>query len=283
MLPMSTPPLLTVTYTAEADEVFEFHTEGQSRLFGRDDTRCDIVVWSAINGSDLSRVAGRIWRLEDELWVRNLSTRHELAIRLPGGAVLDTLPVRRENGVDRGPARSLPAPLAYVVGPSGCDLEVTQIRVLVPAAADFDGPYDPTRRLPALSSIRADLQPVAVALCRPILSGGTLPAAYREIMRDLGVKSQKRVRTLVSELCRIYQPTAHAPNGRGAQPADGEELGSPRIGPGGVRHWDLSTVPETEARARARPEALPDSYAVAHLLVRRGLVTAADLDVGPHV
>src|SRR5664279_1257267 len=55
---------------------------GKGRLFGRDDG-CDIVIWSAINGTDLSRVAGRIWRMEGELWVRNLSSRHELQVVQP--------------------------------------------------------------------------------------------------------------------------------------------------------------------------------------------------------
>src|SRR5688572_9881175 len=97
--------LLTVVYTGEPDEVFEFPDDGgRGRTFGRDDG-CDIVIWSALNGARLSRVAGRIWRMESELWLRNLSTYHELYVEVPGRPAEPPLPPRYEDPLDPGPAR----------------------------------------------------------------------------------------------------------------------------------------------------------------------------------
>ena len=78
-------PMLNVHYLYEPDEVWTFPVEGERVTFGRDDS-CDITIFSAINGNALSRVAGRIWRMENELWVRNLSERHDLDVEVPGQA-----------------------------------------------------------------------------------------------------------------------------------------------------------------------------------------------------
>src|SRR5690349_21031192 len=107
--------LLTVVYTDEPDETFEFRSEGQGVVFGRGDG-CDIVIWSAINGRELSRAAGRIWRMDDELWLRNLSTRHELYLDVPDSPAGPPLRPRHDTADDLGPACSIPAPLAYIHG-----------------------------------------------------------------------------------------------------------------------------------------------------------------------
>ncbi len=56
----SSAPLLAVAYRPDEhdpgqDEVFEFRFEDQRRTFGRD-PGCDIVIWTAINDRDLTRV-----------------------------------------------------------------------------------------------------------------------------------------------------------------------------------------------------------------------------------
>jgi hypothetical protein len=270
--------VLTVVYTGEPDEVFEFAEEGQSRLFGRDDARCEIVIWSALNGTELSRVAGRIWRMDGELWVRNLSTRHELQIRQPDLPSEAPLPPRREDGVDPGPARSIPGEVAYVEAPGGCELLVRQRRTPLEGRDPDSG--QATSRVPP---VPAQLRQVAVALCEPLLSGGQLPATYSEIMRRTGTASLKRTRTLVGELCSAYVREIPQLRDRIVARLEREEreLGlpaDPRLH-GGVWSFQPAVEPEQESEEvrRRRALALPDYYEVAHLLVRRRLVTADDL------
>jgi hypothetical protein len=270
---------LTVVYTGEPDEVTEFSQNGQSRTFGRDDARCEIVIWSAINGRDLSRVAGRIWRMEDELWLRNLSSRHELTIAVPDLPAEPPLPPR-SSPIDPGPARSIPAGLAYVRGPAGCELLVRQIpgRISVPEMSDFNG--ETTSHAPPVPTA---LMPVAAALCEPLLAGGQLPATYAEITRRAGLGSIRRTRGLVGRLCRLYaaetpqlqeriiarlqreQATLHLP----VEPT----LQS------GVWRFERASNGAVESREvrRRRALALPDYYEVAHLLVRRRLVAREDV------
>jgi hypothetical protein len=271
--------MLSVVYTGEADEVFEFTEEGKGRLFGRDDGRCDIVIWSAINGTDLSRVAGRIWRMEGELWVRNLSTEHEVQLVQPGLPAEAPLPPRRPDGRDPGPARSIPGELAYLRAPGGCELLVRQQRMpMAIPPADDDG--EMTRRVPPVPH---ELRRVAAALCEPLLSGGQLPAAYSEIMRRAGTGTLKRTRTLVAEVCTVY--VAEVPKLReriiDRLKREEQEFGlppDPRLRAGVwtyERRPDSSNEPQELRRRRAL--ALPDYYEVAHLLVRRRLITANDL------
>jgi len=270
--------VLTVAYTGEPDELFEFDEEGKGRLFGRDDAACDIVIWSAINGTELSRVAGRIWRTEGELWLRNLSTRHDLHLSQPGLPEEAPLPPRRDDGRDPGPARSIPGDVAYVRGPGGCELVVHQRRASFETDRRDDA--DMTSHVPPVPE---HLRAVAAALCAPLLSGSQLPAAYSEIMKNADTGSLKRTRTLVAELCAPY--VAEVPHLReriiARQEREERELELPAEARlrGGVWTYeqteDRSAEPEEIRRRRAL--ALPDYYEVAHLLVRRRLVAGSDL------
>lgn len=275
-------PLLSVTYTGEPDVIFEYRSEGESRHFGRDEQRCEIVVWSAINGRDLSRVAGSIWRMGEELWLRNLSTRHDLHIEVPGRPPEPALPPRLDDGIDRGPARTIPGPLAILRAPDGCELLVRQERDTAggPLAAST---LEETVRLPP---IPGDLRAVAIALCEPLLRGGQLPASYAQIAERTSTASQKKTRTDIARLCNLYAAAVPALRTRIAQRMD-RDLAALNVAAdsrlrGGI--WVFDPVPETDSdaeSARRRALALPDYFEVAHLLVRRRLVTTDDIEPDP--
>lgn len=265
-----TGTLLTATYTAEPDEVFEFHTEGQRRLFGRDDTQCDIVIWSAINGVELSRIAGQLWRMDGQLWVRNLSTEHELEIAAPGEHLSGPLPPRRADGIDPGAARSLPVPFAFVRGPGGCEIAAHQHEVplaLVQPSPDLDG----TIQVPPVPE---DLRSVALALCRPILAGGVLPATYAEISGQVKGLTHKQARRRVERLCAIYEqaiPSLRTQADRRGRRLEQELAFEGRVErrPGGIRHL----VPASGVGPRQDTPGPPSYFEVARLLVRRRLVS----------
>jgi hypothetical protein len=260
--------LLTAAYTGEPDEIFEFHTDGQSRLFGRDD-QCDIIIWSAINGRDLSLIAGRLWRMEGQLWVRNLSTRHELEIVAPGEQLSGPLPPRRPDGKDPGAARSLPVPVALVRGPGGCEIAVRQREVplvLVAPSKELDG----TMKVPPVPE---DLRPIALALCRPILEGGWLPATYSEIIKEVGDLTVKQARLRVDRLCGIYVqavPSLMAHRERRQQKLEQELAFDGHIEhrPGGLRHFVRASGIDQPRNLSGQPM----YFDVAHLLVRRRLI-----------
>lgn len=258
-----------VYYAGEPDVVHELDRDGQQLLFGRDDEVCDVVVWAAINDTELSRVAGRIWRMEGQLWIRNLSTHHDLTI-VPSGSPPDApLPARR-GSEDPGSARSLPNGISLVRGPGGCELITEQSPVTAEVAIPSVRHDENTQRVPP---IPGHLREVATALCEPLLAGGQFPATYAEIAERVSIDSVKRVRLLVAELCETYRhalpPTAES-SGRpvdeaGAAPAPVRQQG-------GV--WIFETSVETSARRRNLN--LPSYYEVALLLVRRGLVGARE-------
>jgi hypothetical protein len=243
--------VLTVVYTGEPDEVFEFASEGQGRFFGRDDEMCEIVIWSALNGTALSRLAGRIWRMDGELWLRNLSTVHELVVTTGDGPPDPPLPPRRDDNDDPGPARSLPAPRAIITGPDGCELLVRQ-----EPSGSYDIPLNAVMEVTiGVPPIPADLRPVAAALCEPLLAGGQLPATYSDIARRLNTGSLKRARTLVGRLSELYRAEV------------------PMLTP------ELPDEAGVSADANVRSAlGLPDYYEIAHLLVRRRLVTITDVE-----
>jgi hypothetical protein len=272
--------LLTVAYTGELDVVYELREQHQVLTFGRDETRCNIVIWSAINGSDLSRVAGQIWRMGDELWFRNLSTRHELYLEVPGHPSIDPLPPRTPSGADPGWARSIPAPLAYIQAPGGCELEVRQQRDAAAPASDLDVAGTDTVRAP---EVPERLLPIAAALCEPLFSGGRLPATYSEISRRIGEASIKRVRNLVGELRDLYvreipQLWEKVRERQRREDAELRVRGVPTL------HHGVWVYPTPDDRPSDVPDgpaapamALPDYYEVAYLLVRRRLITASDV------
>jgi hypothetical protein len=276
---MPDSPLLTVSFP-DRSEVFEFRRERQTMTFGRDE-RCDIVVPSA--GDDLSRLAGAIWRAQDELWVRNLSYAHELHIEIPGAPAAEPLRTRREDDGDPGFARAVDADVAYLRAPGGCLLLIQQSRQLI-AEADVGGGNRATLRV---SPVPDDLRPVAAALCEPLLDGGRLPAAYSEIVRRLGGPTLRQVRNLIDRLCRLYENEVPVLAAKVAERRRREEddlaVGATPVLRNGVwvfpvaaRHSAL-----TDERIRRRALALPDYYEVAHLLVRRRLITSGDVHALP--
>lgn len=269
----------TVVYVGEPDVVHELTADGRGIVFGRDPDGCDAVIWSALNNPTLSRRAGRIWAMDGQLWLRNLSRSHDLLVQVPGRPPEPYLAPRTDDE-DPGPARTLPRGVCLVLGPAGCELVVRPSATSeVRAALDLaDGDLDRTVQLPRVPD---HLKDVATALCAPLLAGGKLPATYAQICEALGIDSLKRVRLLVTELCTVYtgaDPDV-AEHHRARRERE-EELVSnlssyaARRGPDGA--WRFSERDAEEAaeddERRRRALALPEYFEVAHLLVRRGLV-----------
>ena len=279
MSPAPEPPeqqLLTVVYTGEPDVVYEYRQDGERRSFGRDDD-CEIVIWSAVNGNRLSAVAGLIWRMDDELWLRNLSTAHDLFVEVAGLPPEPPLPPRRDES-DRGSARSIPGELAYVRGPDGCELRVRQLRP--PRVTDHPAVVGQTARVPV---VPVELKPVALALCEPLFHGSQLPASYAQIGVRTGISSRKAVRNLVERLTALYLSELPALEGlvdaRLQREADQLGLNAvPRVHRGVVRFDppDAELVDPAELERRSAL-AMPTYYEVAHLLVRHHLVNEAEL------
>ena len=100
-----TPPLFKVSY---GDEDYLFG-DGDRRRFGRDDEACAIPIWEEIRRTAVSKVAGELWCMDNEMWLRNVSTAHELEVAGPDGpaAVPAGAPTRRawrgpvDSGTDR--------------------------------------------------------------------------------------------------------------------------------------------------------------------------------------
>ncbi len=273
--------LLSVTNVQQPDEVFEFTRDGQSLQFGRD-PGVDIVIWTAMNGRELSRVAGTIWRMDDELWIRNLSTHHDLYLVVTGRPPEPPLPPRMDEA-DRGPARAIPGEVAFIRAPGGCELLVKQLRPPAAGRRDLEGEI--TIRAP---EVPGDLREVAAALCEPLIGGGQLPATYAQVQARLKIESLKKVRRLVARLIEVYVDEVPVLRERAAERMHREAL---QLGIAGVptlhagvwkfqESFDGSPVDETE-NERRRALALPDYYEVAHFLVRRRLITRRDIDALP--
>ena len=260
--------MYTAAYVGEPDVVWQFPRDGDSYLFGRDDTRCQIVVWSALNDKRLSRVAGRIWRMDDQLWLANLSESHDLCVVSDGRPPEPFLPPK-DPAHGRPPARSLPHGTSIVLGPAGCEIVVHQLwEVQDPATSPAED--DLTVRVPPVPD---HLRDVAEALCRPLLQGSFLPASYGQVVEEVPGLTLKRARTLVAQLTALYaaELPALAQSVR-ARVQRQEQLLAARGGRhlvGGV--WRFEPLTEDDA-ARRRNLMLPDYFEVAHLLVRRGLV-----------
>jgi hypothetical protein len=277
-------PLLTVTYTGEPEILYEFGENGTRKVFGRDDATCDIVIWSAINGQELSRVAGVIWRMDDELWVRNLSTRHELYLEVAGKPAEPGLPPRSDDGTDRGPARSIPTELAFLRAPGGCELLVRQVRDAdLPDLGDPDDARATFRAPP----VPAQLRIIATALCEPLLLGSQVPATHAQVTKRAVTGSPKRTRNLVTKLCTLYADEVPTLRDRVAERVRREEqqlgVGNDPRRKGSIVTFDAASPgrrPEDES-TRRRELALPDYFEVAHLLVRRRLITSDDLVLLP--
>ncbi|MFB9319213.1 hypothetical protein [Cryptosporangium minutisporangium] len=215
--------------------------------------------------------------MEGELWVRNLSEKHELWIVQPGLPPLPPLPPRNPARPDPGAAQSIPGELTYVQGPDGCVLVVAQQRVepALPTVLDDR----PTTSIPP---VPPDLRPVAAALCEPLLRGKQLPASYEEVQRRLVTRSRKQIRDLVRRLCGLY--LTEVPELRERVEArrrlEERELGlpaAPTVVHKGIRVFAAAEAEEDAEIRRRRALTLPDYYEVAHLLVRRRTITADDL------
>src|SRR6478752_5380594 len=105
-----TPPLFKVSY---GDEDYLF-ADGDRRRFGRDDEACAIPIWEEIRRTAVSKVAGELWCMDNEMWLRNVSTAHELEVAGPDGP---------------GAARSIPVPTARISAPSTGTWQLTVERL----------------------------------------------------------------------------------------------------------------------------------------------------------
>ncbi len=235
--PCASTALFLVSY---ADENYEF-AAGDRRRFGRDDEACEIPIWEEVRRVSVSKIAGVLWCMDGELWVRNLSTAHELTVSTPGSAP-HFLPVRSPG--EAGAARSVPVPLATISAPSTGPWIITARRLVdaapdgTPGSGTSSDEGEPTTRI---SRAPERLLPVAVALCAPLFSQDQPPATYDQVAAELGV-TRRQARRRVDDLCAHYR-TQHP----------GLLSGDPR-----------STEP---------------AYAeLARLLVRRGAVTGLDVE-----
>lgn len=136
--------------------------------------------------------------------------------------------------------------------------------------------------------VPAALRPVAAALCEPLLDGGRLPATYSEIAQRTGLPPGKRIRTLVAQLCQPYVTEVPELQERIVERRRHEERELALPADPTLHHgvWTFDTTGQSVDQEpadvrRRRALALPDYYEVAHLLVRRRLVTAADVALLP--
>ena len=262
------------------DELFEFGTDGQSRAFGRDHEACDIVIWAAHNGTSLARRAGEIWRWGDELWIRNLSTTHEIDISTPGNPPEQPLRRRRDHSA-KGAACSIPAPFAVVTAPGGCLLEIRQDQIAYGEEALNYGLAEPT--VAVVPEVPEEFRQLAAALCEPLLRGSRLPAAYAEVLARLQRPSLRALRKDVEALCEHYTGASAQLARRVEQRRRRQETTLGGI-PDPVRHGTIYKfdLPDSAAAdSRARSLALPDYYEVAILLVRHYRITIDDLVLLP--
>lgn len=281
-------PLLTVFYTGDPDDITEFATEDDGVHFGRDPSACELVIWEELSGNSLSGVAGRIWRQWGQLWIANLSRSHDLFLQVPGFPPEEPLSLHAP-GLPLN-ARTIPGSRCLVRGRSGAwALVVDQVvdpddvaAALGPGVAwgaEVTAGASVTERAPA---VPVDLRDLATALCEPLLHGARLPASYPQIARRLGT-SVKVARLRVDRLVAQYENDNPILRRRreDRERRREQELTGPTwaVGPGGVRRARLGDddgAPEGSARVWA--PSLPHSYEVAHLLVRRRLVTLEDVE-----
>lgn len=195
-------PVFVVSYADDEPHLF---WNGTRMRFGRDDETCQIPIWEQINGRALSKVAGELWCSDGQMWVRNLSTAHEVVVAGPPGTRV--LPSR--VGAEPGHACSVPSPRGEVMAPSTGPWRLT-IEAVQPVQS-----AGPTLRLENIPDPHRD---AAEALCLPMLKGGTTPATYAEIAASTGW-TERVARRRVEELCEHYQAQVEAlPGGR--QPAE---------------------------------------------------------------
>lgn len=157
-----TPPLFRVSY---GDENYLFG-DGDRRRFGRDDDACGIPIWEEIRRTAVSKVAGELWCMDNEMWLRNVSMAHELEVAGPDGPP-QYLPVRRPD--ERGAARSIPVPTARISAPSTGTWSLTVERLRPANQVGVDQPLQPNTLTTRLEPVPPQLRAVAAALCQPVL------------------------------------------------------------------------------------------------------------------
>jgi hypothetical protein len=180
-------PLFVVEY---ADEAHLFWNDTRMR-FGRDDEACQIPVWEEINRRSLSKVAGELWCSKGQMWVRNLSTVHELVVGSVRGTQL--LPARLRS--DPGHACSVSSPRGTITAPSTgtWSLEIRAMETVKDSSPTLHVENIPERHRDA-----------AEALCAHILAGDSRVATYAEIAARTGW-SERVARRRVEELCQHYE------------------------------------------------------------------------------
>lgn len=202
-------------------EVYLFAVGAWAR-FGRDDACVHLPVWEQLRGTALSRVAGELWCLDaEEMWVRNLSTAHELVVSGPDGPP-QLLGPRRDG--ERGRACSLPVPEGVVSGPSTGDWRITVRRQARTSPVPAAGAGDEAQRTRAVGPVPPELLPVAAALCAPLLTRSGPPASYEQVAALLGL-TPRQVRRRVDRLCEHYRE--QVPDLLPASAAAGQSLYAP--------------------------------------------------------
>ena len=191
-----TPPLFKVSY---GDEDYLFG-DGDRRRFGRDDEACAIPIWEEIRRTAVSKVAGELWCMDNEMWLRNVSTAHELEVAGPDGPP-QYLPVRRPD--ERGAARSIPVPTARISAPSTGTWFLTVER-LGPSVRSGSADQPSEQLTTRLGPVPPQLQAVAAALCQPVLTLNRPPASYDEVAKALGI-TQRQARRRIEELVNHYR------------------------------------------------------------------------------
>ncbi|GAB94066.1 hypothetical protein BJY21_003396 [Kineosphaera limosa] len=162
--------------------------------FGRDDDACTIVVWECLRSTELSRIAGVLWCMDGDLWVRNLSATHELIVHG------DALPVQL-------PPRTGPRGAACSVGHGGTvgAPSTGAWGIHVSRVSTDDDSHETAATLGTLTLMRPPpaLLQTAVAMCEPLLRRGSRPATYSEI-GQLTESKPRTARDRVDRLLAYY-------------------------------------------------------------------------------
>jgi len=179
------------------DEDRYLFATGTRMRFGRDDETCPIPIWEQINARALSKVAGELWCTNGQMWVRNLSTAHELVVS--GRTANRVLPAR--VGADPGHACSVPSPRGMVTAPS-----TGPWALVIRSVGEADGHVEDLRTTVEDPTLRVEDIPekyrvTAEALCAPLLDGSrTSPATYAQIAAAQGW-TERVARRRVEDLC----------------------------------------------------------------------------------
>jgi len=189
--PTTPATLFLVTYE---DEEYGFR-EGAWGRFGRDDAVCEIPVWEEVLRDDLSCVAGELWVADGTLWVRNLSTSHELSVLGDVGTPV-WLPSRAAG--QRGRACSVPDSTGYLRAPSAGNWIIS---VTSRSASEQESPV--RSNTARLDPVPAALRPVAAALCAPLFAPSGVVSTYDEVAARLDI-SRRQARRAVERLCDHY-------------------------------------------------------------------------------